>query len=163
MYSPQEIVRYIRECAAANGGRLLSDEYKRLKTPDAPSLLTISRYFGSWRAALDAAGLAQNTAFRGRLPQGMKRCVCGTPFQPKCNHQKYCTNNCRYRHKQRIYRYMRAKEGRCPQCNGEWIPPLPTHRGIPEHCRMCQIYYQARYERKKNGGAPVTRSALKGE
>lgn len=46
-------------------------------------------------------------------------------------------------------RVERLKAGLCPQCGGEWIEPIETHRGKPKHCRHCQEYYSRLYKERK--------------
>lgn len=76
---------------------------------------------------------------------------CNSTFFPRLGGKprEYCSDRCRDREKQRRYRIERPKEGRCPQCNHDWVEPKETHRGKPEHCLHCQEYYNERYENSK--------------
>lgn len=54
-----------------------------------------------------------------------------------------------FREREQLRRKERERNDKCPQCGGEWIEPIETHRGKPKHCRKCQEYYKARYNDKK--------------
>ena len=73
---------------------------------------------------------------------------CEKTFFPRLGGKprEFCSDRCRDREKHRRYRRERPKDGRCPQCNREWIEPKETHRGKPKHCLRCQEYYHIRYE-----------------
>lgn len=74
---------------------------------------------------------------------------CGESFLPNTDDQKYCCDRCRWREAKRRKYSQLKDEGNCPQCGGEWDEPIETHRGKPEHCRNCQIYYANRYAKSK--------------
>lgn len=78
--------------------------------------------------------------------------ICGDSSCHKCvpsGRNKFCSDKCRWRYHGKKKREMRTTEGTCRQCGGAWLEPLETHRGKPDHCRKCQLYYQARHEKQK--------------
>ena len=59
-----------------------------------------------------------------------------------------------FRKRETVRREERLKAGLCPQCGGEWIEPVETHRGKPKHCRRCQDYYRNRNKKAREPKPP---------
>ena len=62
---PLDSLAALRDFAAQHDGRLDALTYmafRRLQRPDWPTRNTVARHFGSWHAALEAAGLAERAA-----------------------------------------------------------------------------------------------------
>lgn len=147
-YSKKEIIKLIRPVALANGNFLNTEEYKRFKNEQMPSIITIIHYFGSWNQFCIEAGIEKRKRV-SKIPKGMKRCIaCGILFTPNSNRQIYHSRNCCDKVKRRKYLFKRLNEGRCPQCGGVWIRPEKTHRGLPIHCLKCQQKFKKYYKKE---------------
>lgn len=100
-------------------------------------------------------GIAPSTVdyYKRRYARGkdIRTCAasdCDNTFIPRLDGKprEYCCDRCRDREKQKKYRVVRPKQGKCPQCGRKWVEPERTHRGKPQHCLNCQRYYRERYK-----------------
>ncbi|BFH18198.1 hypothetical protein J6TS7_29440 [Paenibacillus dendritiformis] len=126
--------------------RKLQTIYKSLESGDG--LTDIAKKTGIPRSIVEY--------YKGRYNRGkdIRTCLasdCKNTFIPRLDGKPklYCSTRCRDREKQRRYRTLREKKNLCPQCGGEWVEPESTHRGKPNHCLHCQVYYHDRYEKSR--------------
>ena len=79
---------------------------------------------------------------------------CGREFTPHTNNAKYCSLQCKDRHKMQIRRAEREKHGLCPQCGKPYDAPMSGHHNKPhpKHCSRCQEYWRDHHKRTVGTG-----------